>query len=198
MQMPCPVEWSDIVVAIFERQRQLMDKYKVIEHLPNPPVSLHTLHGQKIIRDFAWRVTEELTESQEALITHADAFLARERGLEEMADATHFFVELLIFAGVSPKACVEQIQGWPRAAHNMAQAYWNVVYSLGIAMNFLKNKAWKQSQTPTNEAKFRTQLLHTFAQLIRLWATMGCKKEDLFEHYFKKSAIIDQRLEENY
>ena len=198
---PCPVRWDDIVVAIFERQRHLIDKYKQIEQrpLPDPPISLHTPHGQSIMRDFAWRTVEELAESHEAFIKFQETEIAKERGLEELADATHFFVELLIFAGVGSSACLAITPTFrPHMHTSITGAYWDLTYKLGLAMNFLKNKAWKRSQVPTDEARFRTALVMAWVALMRCWAVLGCEQSDLHKYYFKKSAVIDQRLVEGY
>lgn len=197
--LKCPDTWDEIVGMIFERQRFLMDQYKPIEQLPDPPVSLHTPHGQRIIRDFAWRVTEELTESHEAFIKHQDAMLAKCAGLEELADAVHFLVELLIFSGVSAAACLNKTPSYKyRNGTSITGAYWDVVYKMGLAMNYLKNKSWKRTHILTDEAKFRAAILEAWASMVKCWSILGCEQEEIFNYYFAKSAIIDQRLRENY
>lgn len=206
---PPPATWDETLAAIFARQYELMMKYKTIEQLPDPPVPLHHQHGQRIIKDFAWRVTEELTESFEAWQKHGDDYeVAQLHALEELADAMHFFVELCLFAGVTVEQCLNHMQhAYPPVAQSgtvhagerhSAVAYWTVVYQLGIAMNFLKNKAWKTSHVPTDEGRFREALLIAFASLVQLWASLGYEMQDLHAFYFRKSEVNKFRQRSAY
>lgn len=201
----CPAQWPDVLRAIFARQRELMAKYKEIEQLPSAPVSLHHAHGQRVIKDFAWRTVEELTESYEAWDKHGDRTIAETHALEELADAVHFLVELLIFAGVSEEACITKVDRYPETVPDRfsqtrwsVEVYWQVTYKLGVAMNFLRNKAWKRSQVPTDEGRFRASILVAFEALVRLWATLGCDQTVLFNFYFRKSEVNKFRQRSNY
>jgi len=90
---------------MFETQMELIEKYMEIEKMPPLPVSVHTAEGQKWLKDFAWRITEELGEAmnclknkpwkQTQMPTDEDHFW------EEMADAVHFLIELFIIGGMS-------------------------------------------------------------------------------------------------
>ena len=59
--------------AIFERQRELMEKYHDIElksgllQTEDCPVNLDDKRGQARIKDFSWRITEEIGEALDAL-----------------------------------------------------------------------------------------------------------------------------------
>lgn len=197
-----PVDgWPGILRAVFGRQAELMETYREIEQLPAPPVSVHTAHGQKIIKDFAWRTTEELAESYEALDKHANDETRRSHAVEEIADALHFLVELLLFAGIAVEQCLDEVATWPPQTGVLEpapRAYWAATYRLGIAMNFLRNKAWKKSQVPTDEARFRAALLDAFAAHVDLWATLGLGEADLFNFYFRKSEVNKFRQRSEY
>jgi hypothetical protein len=195
-----PEAWQDIIVEIFDRQKQLMAKYKEIEQLPAAPVSLHTASGQRVIKDFAWRTVEELTESFEAFEKHPGAeVVARQHALEELADSVHFFVELLVFAGISPIQCYTRTGHMPKLVFNEPSwAYWQFTYKLGVAMNFLRNKAWKKSQIPTDEARFREAILNAWDALIDVWGSLDCTQDDLYTYYFKKSDVNAFRQRSNY
>jgi len=107
-------EDGDMLVNIFQRQLELMRKYHKIEkgnghRVPrNVPVNLHDRHDQQYLKDFAWRVTEEVGEAmntlknkpwkQTELTTDVDHFL------EELVDGFHFYVELLILSGFDPES----------------------------------------------------------------------------------------------
>ena len=75
------------------------------------PVNLHDRHDQQYLKDFAWRITEEIGEAmntlknkpwkQSELTTDVDHFK------EELIDGFHFYVELLILTGFSPRDLFE-------------------------------------------------------------------------------------------
>ena len=210
---PCPETWAEVLGAIFGRQRELMVKYKEIEHLPEPPVPLHTLAGQRVIKDFAWRTVEELTESYEAWEKHqGDRSVAELHALEELADSFHFFVELLHFAGITAQQCFDTVLEFPYVdrltrdfphqtdenRYRRISLYWSATYRIGIAMNFLRNKPWKQSQVPTDERRFREACLVAFAALVDCWAGIGYTMEELFQFYMRKSEVNKFRQRSEY
>lgn len=209
----CPATWPEVLEAIFGRQRELMETYKTIEQLPDAPLSLHTMHGQRIIKDFAWRTVEELAESYEAWEKHADRKTQELHALEELADSMHFFVELLIFAGITPAQCLEVCPQFPfvdllmqkhlyenfdEVRYIRTNAYWQVTYKCGVAMNFLRNKSWKMSQVPTDEERFRQACLTAFLTLVECWGTIGYGMEHLFQFYMRKSEVNKFRQRSKY
>ena len=195
-----PKTWEEMLPMIFLQQEQLMMKYRDIEGLPLPPVSLHTHSGQKILKDFAWRTTEELTESYEAWLKHDNRLDAEVHALEELADAVHFFVELLILAGIGVNECLTRCKSFPRAAVKSASsdAYWHMTFKLGIAMNFLRNKSWKVSEVPTDTVRFRHALLDAYFIMLSLWADLGYTKEHLFDYYMRKAQVNQFRQRSQY
>ena len=199
--------WPVQLHAIFARQSELMAKYKDIEKLPAAPLALHTTHHQKIMKDFAWRVTEELTEAFEVWSNHPDRKRAMERGLEEMADALHFLVEMLIFAGVTPEQVLQVDNDFlpmpdPLDCRNdhfkFVAGFWNCTYWLGLTMHELKNKPWKQTPVPTNEKACRNLLIMSLRAQLDLWATLGQTADDVHMYYFKKAAVNTTRQAEGY
>jgi hypothetical protein len=178
-----------------------MMRYRDIEKLPNPPVSVHTHSGQKVIKDFAWRTTEELTESYEAWFKHDKPEQAETHALEELADALHFFVELCIFADIGPGQCILAMPNFPpinRRKGSSSDGYWQVTYKLGIAMNFLKNKQWKVSQVQTDETRFRNALLDTHCTMLMLWADLGYSAQHVWDFYFRKAQVNEFRQRSAY
>ena len=204
---PLPETWAKILELIFDRQRELMVAYKEIEQLPAWPISLHTAHGQKTLRDFAWRATEELAESYEAYEAGN-----KEHQYEELADSTHFMVELLIFAGVTAEQChaklmeFPMVNPWPGESADTttfstfvpARSYWNATYWLGIAMNFLRNKSWKQSQVPTDEGRFRAAIIDAFVAHVHVWSSVGLGPSAFYGFYFRKSEVNKFRQRSQY
>lgn len=197
-----PEDFTGMLRAIFFKQAELMVQYKEIEQLPSAPVSLHTASGQRIIKDFAWRTIEELTESYEAWEKHGEDWsVAQDHAIEELADSVHFFVELMIFAGITPDQCLERMPCVPSVVHKsvmLQTRYWAFTYRLGVAMNFLRNKAWKKSQVPTDELRFRDALLIAFCEMINLWAAVSKDESDIYTYYMRKSDVNKFRQRSNY
>lgn len=104
---------GDMLADIFARQLELMEKYHPIEKAnglivcEDVPVNLHDPRGQHRLKDFAWRVTEELGEAMNCLKnkpwkqTHMETDELHYK--EELADAFHFFIELCILSGIGPE-----------------------------------------------------------------------------------------------
>jgi hypothetical protein len=195
-----PGTWAEMLAMIFIKQEQLMTKYRDIEGLPDWPISLHTHSGQKVVKDFAWRTVEELTESYEAWFKHRNHLDAEPHALEELADAMHFFVELMIYAGMSYDAALVAMRDFPieRRKTSSSDGYWQVTFKIGVAMNFLKNKAWKQSQVSTDVGRFFMALAEAHQAMLFLWVDLGYTKEHLFDYYFRKSAVNEFRQRSAY
>lgn len=103
---------------MFIKQRFLMEKYIALENLPTYPMEdLGARKNQKLLKSFAYRVIEELGESYEHLY-NAFGAISTNHGEEaqtyidyyneELADAWHFLLEMLIFSGVNE----HDIKGW--------------------------------------------------------------------------------------
>lgn len=101
------INWLE---KIFEHQRELMVKYHEIEarngllQTEKVPVDIHSAKGQARLKDFAWRITEELGEAMNTLKNKPWKQTQMETDVEhyeeEIADAFHFFVELCILSGI--------------------------------------------------------------------------------------------------
>lgn len=118
---PAPeVKDGKYLEKMFELQRDLMDGYIKIEGLPKPPLNVNSKSAQVVLKDMASRSVEELAEGYES--THLACEIMEKHGWnlqtlsekeyrmllnhlqntnEEQADATAFYLELLIYAGVN-------------------------------------------------------------------------------------------------
>jgi hypothetical protein len=108
---------SDMLEMIFTRQTELMKKYHQIEAekglllTPDVPVDIDSHLGQARLKDFAWRITEELGEAMGCLKNrpwkqtqmHTDIVHYQ----EEIVDALHFFIELCILSGFTARSLTE-------------------------------------------------------------------------------------------
>lgn len=122
-QEPPVIEGGKYLEKIYDLQRELINHYTKIEAIPDPPLNVNTKSSQVLFKDFIGRVIEELSEGYESL--EAIMNLAEKNDLwmgarysitdlaqvmnhlqnagEEMADAMHFMVELLIYANIMPE-----------------------------------------------------------------------------------------------
>ena len=97
---------GDQLEAIFARQKELMSKYEEIEskngllQTKDIPVNINDAKGQARLKDFAWRITEEIGEAMNCLKNKPWKQTQIETDevhyLEEIVDAFHFFIELCI------------------------------------------------------------------------------------------------------
>lgn len=112
-------EGKDLLRVIFERQYSLMEKYHPIEQknlgfnfpIPNEMgkgLDINNTIVQYRIKDFMWRITEELGEAANTLKNkpwkNTHMIVDQIHFLEEIVDAVHFLVELLIMIGFTPES----------------------------------------------------------------------------------------------
>lgn len=205
---------GDMLKAIFDRQKSLMDKYHDIEaksgllQTPDCPVNLDDKRGQARIKDFSWRVTEELGEA-------LDARNQNDHYQEELIDGLHFLTELTILAGkdydtlmdgVSPycpdRLCqlVEDAQDLMLYYESDRLDFWvtHFIEDIGMMCNCLKNKPWKQSMMKTDREAFYVKLNDTWCSYITILVVSGMTAEDIANTYLKKSQVNQFRQRSNY
>lgn len=103
-----------------ELQKELIDHYVGIEGLPPYPVRVDLKSSQVLIKDFVGRVIEELGEGYESWETYRDMFMSGQRRdnmvphlqnfNEECSDAVHFWLELIIYCGITEEYLQEYLQ----------------------------------------------------------------------------------------
>jgi phosphoribosyl-ATP pyrophosphohydrolase len=201
---------GDKLKLIFERQGELKDKYHKIEIsqgvgygiLGDRKFDINETRSQCLIKDMAWRVVEEITEAH-ACHKEREA----QHFIEELADAMHFLTELMIQCDISPGYIVNSllrsaqedmldIMFYTRDQKISANPYWTIQH-LGLAMNCLKQKPWKQTHVLTDIDKFELHLIDaykTFCKHMSVWVT----SDQAFDFYFKKSKVNDFRIRSNY
>ncbi len=187
----------DRLIEIFSMQRSLMRHFMEIERrnglllTDQVPLALQSFVGQARLRDFGWRVVEELTEALEAT---SDAEFR-----EELIDALHFLVELCILAGVE----AEQFYSLPEYPDRLESLLsrpgrtdvLGVIRSLGRTLNQLRNRPWKQTSRPVIRSDFQAGLRQTLIDFLSLCRSAGLEAGDLFAEYRGKHATNVQRIE---
>src|SRR5690606_1457257 len=102
--------------AMWDRQAELRERYAEIErangfYVPDGVCNLDDAKDQHFLKDFAWRITEELGEAMNCLKnkpwkqTHMET--DKEHFVEELIDGLHFYLELLQWAGLSRERVVQ-------------------------------------------------------------------------------------------
>lgn len=211
----------DMLVQIFKQQRSHMEVYAEIEdsngllQTPDIPVDLQSRFGQARLKDFAWRITEEMGEALDEVEKGGtlDAYH------EEMSDVLHFLTEYTILAGYQPKDLItitsEEINDYlitlyVQAENNIpyieiSSEYNNLAYYTGVfvqklamANNLLKNKPWKQTIRGTNPVTFQLKLIEVWETFITICRAIGVGPEKLHSLYFRKSDINKKRQETGY
>lgn len=201
---------GDKLEAIFNRQKELMGKYHDIEkrsgllQTEDCPVNLDDKRGQARIKDFAWRVMEEVGEALDAAKQDDE-----EHFCEELIDGLHFLTELTILAGFEPKDIVFEKQGVVDkldylcgnaitvANGNLYEDISDLVMDLGMMCNCLKNKPWKQTNMITDKNNFHHQLNLVWVDYIRILSSQ-MSSEEIALVYLKKSQVNKFRQRSGY
>lgn len=206
---------GDKLEAIFNRQKELMDKYHHIEERSgllqtgDCPVNLDDKRGQARLKDFAWRVTEEVGEA-------LDAIDDPEHFCEELIDGLHFLTELSILSGmnsarvyseITKSAPDEDTDILSEIAHLGSYMFTGefatqiavakLVETLGMTCNCLKNKPWKQSNMVTDKNKFYENLGKVWLVYIAL-LSLHLTPDEIADVYLKKSQVNKFRQRSNY
>lgn len=226
-EIPTPViGQEDMLDLMFKRQHELAIKYLPIEgangllQTSDIPVNIDDRKGQSRLKDYAWRVQEELYEATDAMVQHPDN---PEHFLEEMIDSIHFFIELNILCGIGPKEIREYyeipgqdvdslsyLEGVSKEllisenidTHYIPDAlliYTYIGQPIGNAMNRLKNKPWKQTHMVTDKQAFLDCLMPAWIGYFKVLSEKhGLSAKDIFTLYFKKSEVNKFRIKSQY
>lgn len=193
--------------AIFDRQKELMEKYHDIEfksglmQTEDCPVNLDDKKGQARIKDFSWRITEEVGEALDA-ITNESGESALLHFHEELVDGLHFLTEMTILTGydlpeyTTLKDLIEE--GSYRDCYTLNDLVSDHVCYLGMMCNCLKNKPWKQTMMKTNKENFYKHLKLVWSNYIAILTSQDLTEEEITDLYLKKSQVNQFRVRSNY
>lgn len=206
--------------AIFRRQQEMFEKYHNIEMqqgfhlLVSFPINLNSKFAQHMLKDYAWRFTEELAEALGCLKVYefqGDWTKAPELPdyLEELIDALHFLTELTLLCGLGPAEVTRGFEedrlalllGPETGACKVPDLYEQAaktIVALGASCNYLKNKPWKQTPVLTDETSFKAQLVEVWWEFFRLLRLSGLTPKDVYDYYFRKSEVNRFRQGSNY
>lgn len=142
---------------------------------------------------------------------------------EELADALHFIVEASIVGQFSPLRALKSHWIWsggqcitgeePLWGHSpliplippktiptneLVEGCANLVFSMGLAANTLKNKPWKVSHMITDSTKFSNQMTEVWAFFGTLWFELGANLNFIYSLYMRKNAVNQFRQRSKY
>lgn len=226
-EVPTDFSQYDRLDMIFMRQHELMKKYLPIERrnglliCEDVPVNIDDRFGQARLKDFFWRITEELTEAVDACRVHGHI---PNHAYEELADSLHFMVEALILSGIPSSSimigrydCSSQliepdttdklfaIYSTPVEWHDQRQTnaklenyIYEAVHAIGCASNCLKQRPWKQTHQLTDLDKYKNWVVLGLVWIIKTFRYLKVPPEDIFAMYWKKSEVNKFRQRSNY
>lgn len=193
--------------AIFDRQKELMEKYHDIEfksglmQTEDCPVNLDDKRGQARIKDFSWRITEEIGEALDA-IENESGESALLHFHEELVDGLHFLTEMTILTGydlpeyTTLKDLIEEDSY--RDCYTLNDLVSDHVMYLGMMCNCLKNKPWKQSMMKTNKENFYKHLKLVWSNYVAILTSQDLTEEEITDLYLRKSQVNQFRQRSNY
>jgi hypothetical protein len=100
---------ADKLTGMFDQQRTFMKLLQEKRGLADFPVDITSKNGQRKCKEVVYEIMGELFESIQELKhskSHRNTDLShdfnRDKLIEELVDAQHFFIELCLFIGVTP------------------------------------------------------------------------------------------------
>lgn len=195
-------------------------------YVPAEPYHIDDRRIQYRLKDMFWRFTEELCEAAEELVVHPDAFEGLinwqhawstsapvRHFFEELVDAVHFLTEASIIAGLDTEEIEKcyiyisddgtgilqsNLQEPDGFLNKSSKLFFQIIRSIGLAANCLKNKPWKLSEMSTDQAKFKNCMYDTWNNFFELWHCLGGSQEVLYSLYIKKHTVNTWRQDTNY
>lgn len=186
---------------MYNKQLGVAKKYKDIERMPDWPFSIDSRVGQVWGKDFLYRILEEIQESQQSILEPETSVLIDGKDIhrsEELADALHFYLELLIIWGIKPIFLENAYKEYKYEEKSLLEAYNYGAYRIGMVGDCLKNKPWKQDMIRTDMNKLRERLKLLFFAILDLFRVNGNTDEDIWDLYTKKNKVNLFRQGSNY
>jgi len=183
------------VDEIFERQTELLEKYRVIEKIPEN-IDIHLAEHQQLLKNLTFRGIEELAEAYEGFLDKN-----YEHVLEEISDAIHFFTEVLILLDVDAKEFqnIKNTKSQELNLENLDYKLWAITYNFSIACNRLKCKPWKQSEILTDVDRFTSKMVTAYREFLEsLVNNFGLSHESILDLYRSKNLVNKFRIRSKY
>ena len=181
---------------IQEKQMEIMFKYEPSEKEVFENFDIDVYEDQETFKKYCWRITEEITEALEDM-EHPQHFK------EEITDAFNFLLELYSLYGwkVSDLGTIfsEGYDDPPEFVGKITKELsLDVITSIGLTANLLKNRKWRQSQYLVDLYIFEKRFKDIWNRFEYLVYWSGISKEELFDQWSLKYQVNEFRINTKY
>ena len=183
--------WEEIYAL--QEELQLMYRPYFKERIAN--FDINTLEDQELFKKLCWQIVEELTEAMEAKDKNE-----KDHVLEELIDAFNFMLELYQLYGMAPDFAWGHTYGFQVdvADENFEENILELIKTIGLAANCLKNREWRQSQYMVDLVVFEERLRNIWAMFAMLFGRIGVTEDKVRELWSLKYQVNLFRIKSKY
>lgn len=183
--------WKEIYAL--QGELQLMYRPYFKERIAN--FDINTLEDQELFKKLCWQIVEELTEAMEAKDKNEEDHV-----LEELIDAFNFMLELYQLYGMAPDFAWGHTYGFRKdiADENFEENILELIKTIGLAANCLKNREWRQSQYMVDLVVFEERLWNIRAMFAMLFGSIGVTEDKVRELWSLKYQVNLFRIKSKY
>lgn len=183
--------WEEIYAL--QGELQLMYRPYFKECIAN--FDINTLEDQELFKKLCWQIVEELTEAMEAKDKNE-----KDHVLEELIDAFNFMLELYQLYGMAPDFAWGHTYGFRKdiADENFEENILELIKTIGLAANCLKNREWRQSQYMVDLVVFEERLWNIWAMFAMLFGNIGVTEDKVRELWSLKYQVNLFRIKSKY
>ena len=183
--------WEEIYAL--QGELQLMYRPYFKERIAN--FDINTLEDQELFKKLCWQIVEELTEAMEAKDKNE-----KDHVLEELIDAFNFMLELYQLYGMAPDFAWGHTYGFRKdiADENFEENILELVKTIGLAANCLKNREWRQSQYLVDLVVFEDRLKGIWTSFVIMFEHLGLSENRVKELWSLKYQVNLFRIKSKY
>lgn len=188
---PFVKSWEEIYAL--QGELQLMYRPYFKDRIAN--FDINTLEDQELFKKLCWQIVEELVEAMEAKDKNEEDHV-----LEELIDAFNFMLELYQLYGMVPSfAWGHTYDFWENMAdENFEESILELIKTIGLAANCLKNREWRQSQYMVDLVVFEERLWNIWPTFSMLFGSIGVTEEKVRELWSLKYQVNMFRIKSKY
>lgn len=183
--------WEEIYAL--QGELQLMYRPYFKERIAN--FDINTLEDQELFKKLCWQIVEELTEAMEAKDKNE-----KDHVLEELIDAFNFMLELYQLYGMAPDFAWGHTYGFRKdiADENFEENILELIKTIGLAANCLKNREWRQSQYLVDLVVFEDRLKGIWTSFVIMFEHLGLSENRVKELWSLKYQVNLFRIKSKY
>lgn len=183
--------WEEIYALQGELQLVYRPYFK--ERIAN--FDINTLEDQELFKKLCWQIVEELTEAMEAKDKNE-----KDHVLEELIDAFNFMLELYQLYGMAPDFAWGHTYGFRKdiADENFEENILELIKTIGLAANCLKNREWRQSQYMVDLVVFEDRLKGIWTYFVIMFEHLGISETRVKELWSLKYQVNLFRIKSKY